>query len=155
MARNISFQHLRGVFANIPTLNLGELYFATDTNKLYIGTATGNLLVGPSSSSGGIGGQGTGVVDFGAFPGNTDTTLVITGQSGILVTSIVNAWIQSTATTDHSADEHVVDPPNVKAGNIVAGTGFTVYAVDANKLSDPKGKAPRVYGKWTVGWMWN
>lgn len=45
MARNLTFQCLRGVVANIPTLAVGELYFATDTLGLWIGTASGNLLI--------------------------------------------------------------------------------------------------------------
>ena len=38
MGRNVQFQVLRGVQANIPTLALGEMYFATDTNNLFFGT---------------------------------------------------------------------------------------------------------------------
>jgi hypothetical protein len=38
MARNVSLQVLRGIQANIPTLALGEMYFATDTNNLFFGT---------------------------------------------------------------------------------------------------------------------
>ncbi len=37
MARNITIQVLRGVQANIPTLALGEMYFATDTGNLFFG----------------------------------------------------------------------------------------------------------------------
>jgi len=52
----------------------------------------------------------------------------------------------------------------VFAGNVVAGTGFTVYAV-AKKRSDIGQRSdsrvirnidnPRVYGQWTVAWVWN
>lgn len=38
MARNVSLQVLRGVEANIPTLSMGEMYFATDTGNLFFGT---------------------------------------------------------------------------------------------------------------------
>ena len=45
MARNIAVKILRGVKANIPSLNQGELYYATDEFQLYIGTSSGNQLV--------------------------------------------------------------------------------------------------------------
>jgi hypothetical protein len=108
--------------------------------------------------------QGTTTVNFGAFPGKTDATATVSGQAGITGTSLVEAWIFPTATADHSVDEHWVDPPEVFAGNVVAGTGFTVYAV-AKKRSDIGQRSdsrvirnidnPRVYGQWTVAWVWN
>lgn len=51
MSRNVSIQVLRGIAANMPALNAGEFYFATDTLKLYVGSASGNLLVGPTPSN--------------------------------------------------------------------------------------------------------
>lgn len=102
-----------------------------------------------------MGAQGTATVDFGAFPGATDTSVTVTGQAGILSGSLVEAWILPAATADHTSDEHIVDPPRVVAGNIVAGTGFTIYAVNQNKISDPQGIAPKMYGKWNVAWVWN
>jgi len=38
----------RGLQADLPTLDIGEFGFTTDTNKLYIGSAAGNLLVNPA-----------------------------------------------------------------------------------------------------------
>ena len=35
----------RGIEANLPTLEIGELAFCTDTGKLYIGTAEGNIVL--------------------------------------------------------------------------------------------------------------
>jgi hypothetical protein len=101
--------------------------------------------------------QGTTTIDFGAFPGKTDATIVVTGQTGILVSSLVEAWIFPVATADHSADEHLIDPPRVIAGNIVAGTGFTIYGfmntrTDINNINSGQ---PMVYGLWTVAWVWN
>lgn len=109
-------------------------------------------------------GQGTSTVNFGAFPGSTDASVTVTGQSGITGTSLVEAWIFPTATTDHTADEHWADPPEVYAGNVVAGTGFTIYAVvkkrsDIGPLSDSTRiknvDAPMIYGQWSVAWVWN
>ncbi len=102
-----------------------------------------------------MGAQGTASLNFGSFPGESDTTVAITGQSGILSNSLVEAWIFPSATSDHSADEHIVDPPRIMAGNVVAGVGFTIYGVDQNKLSDPQGRSPKVYGSWNVAWVWS
>ena len=46
MARNVQLNLLRGLFAHMPTLNIGELYFCTDTFELYVGTSSGNKRVG-------------------------------------------------------------------------------------------------------------
>ena len=90
--------------------------------------------------------QGTTTVDFGALPGSPEANAVTTGQTGISAGSLVEAWILPVASADHSADEHRVDPPRVVAGDIVAGTGFTIYAL-AN--------TGRAYGLWTAAWVWN
>jgi hypothetical protein len=82
-------------------------------------------------------GQGTTTVNFGAFPGSSDTTVAVTGQAGILAGSLVEAWMYPTATADHTADEHWVETIQVVAGNIVAGTGFTIYARNMNQINEP------------------
>lgn len=108
------------------------------------------------------GGAGTTTVNFGAFPGATDATTVITGQTGILATSVVQAFLIAKDSADHSADEHTVESLRVMAGNIVAGTGFTIYATQvdsipaANSRADsPTGNSPRIHGTWNVGWRWS
>lgn len=60
-----SVQIRRGTLAQMPTLLQGQLYHATDTNRLYIGTLTGNRLVfgavgatGPQGIQGAQGIQG-------------------------------------------------------------------------------------------------
>ena len=53
MAGNVNriLQLRRDTLANIPTLKIGEPYFATDTNELYIGTASdGNQKVNQAYS---------------------------------------------------------------------------------------------------------
>jgi len=72
--------------------------------------------------------QGTTTVDFGAFPGKTDATATVSGQAGITGTSLVEAWIFPTATADHSRSDSRV-----------------IRNIDN----------PRVYGQWTVAWVWN
>ena len=74
-----------------------------------------------------MGAQGTATLDFGASPGAFDTSVAVTGQSGIVSGSLAEAWIRPVASADHTADEHLVERIRVVAGNIVAGTGFTIY----------------------------
>lgn len=90
---------------------------------------------------------GTATVDFGAWPGQTEASVSVTGQTGITGTSLVEAWLVPTATSDHSADEHRHDGPRIVAGNVVAGVSFTIYA----HARDVGGIA---YGQWSVAWVW-
>lgn len=122
---------------------------------------------------------GTVEVDFGAFPGASDASVAVTGQTGILGTSLVEAWLLPADTADHTADEHWVEKIRVMAGNIVAGTGFTIYARNENQILEPLevsgisgfrgtaattygtsspsrgGLGTRLYGRWNVAWVWN
>lgn len=102
-------------------------------------------------------GTGTTVINFGASPGSTDTSVAVTGQTGILAGSLVEAWVFPANTADHSIDEHLVDPPRVVAANVVAGTGFTIYGFVENQANGPfKNSNPAfVYGIWNVAWVWN
>jgi hypothetical protein len=118
-----------------------------------------------------MGAQGTATLDFGAYPGITDAEVAVTGQAGIVSGSLVEAWVRPVATGDHSVDEHMVDPPRVIAGNIVAATGFTIYgfaqgndfAFDIKQGSQSVGMLAedsttqnwRAYGQWTIAWAWN
>lgn len=127
----------------------------------------------------GSGATGTTTIDFGAFPGGSDATATVTGQAGILAGSVVQAWIVAQDTADHTADEHRVETISVTCGNIVAGTGFTIYAQNTSQLNEPLiqegnnknrnaltmllgasspsvgGIGTRIYGTWTVHWRWS
>lgn len=142
------------------TLNfVGGGVTATDSGGKTVVTITGSA----------SGSSGTTTVDFGAFPGKSDTTATITGQASILAGSIVNAWIVPTATADHSADEHWCETIDVCAGNISAGTGFTIYAKNTSQLNETPvgqtsanwakagkvGKGTKLYGQFTVHWQWS
>ncbi len=129
-----------------------------------------------------MGAQGTTTIDFGAFPGASDATAVVTGQVGILSSSLAEAWIFPVDTADHTADEHMVETFKVFATDIVAGVGFTIRAFNTSQLNEslevtaPQGKSfgvkaltsafgvvtptvggigTRIYGQWTVAWVWN
>lgn len=93
-----------------------------------------------------MGAQSTASLDFGAFPGASDVSLAITGQTAIAAGSLVEAWIFPAVTADHSEDEHRVEELTIRAGNVVAGTGFTIYGQTTGE---------RLYGVWNVGWVWN
>ncbi len=109
-----------------------------------------------------MGAQGSTTINFGSFPGTTDTTVSIS-DSNILSGSLVEAWVMPAATSDHSVDEHWLDPPKVIAGNVAAGVGFTIYgnANDtwggraATKQPTPANTDNLCYGAWAVAWCWN
>jgi hypothetical protein len=112
-----------------------------------------------------MGATGTTTVDFGAFPGKSDTSVAVTGQASIVAGSLVEAWIRPTASSDHLADEHLIEQIKIVAGNIVAATGFTIYAfnvtphfpgsdkIDGNFTTSPT-NSTRLYGVWNVNWAW-
>jgi hypothetical protein len=83
-----------------------------------------------------MGAQGTATLDFGAFPGKSDASVNVTGQTGIVSGSLVEAWIRPVDTVDHTADEHMLETFQVFAATIVAGTGFTIYGFNTSQLSD-------------------
>jgi hypothetical protein len=91
--------------------------------------------------------KGTAEIDFGALPGAMYATVAVTGQTAIVSGSYVEAWIRPAATTDHTADEHIVDPPRIVAADIVAATGFTIHGFSNNKVPH--------HGKYTVAWVWD
>lgn len=124
------------------------------------------------------GAAGVAEIDFGAFPGCSDASVTITGQTRIGSGAAVQAWLQVQATADHTADEHRVETITVTAGNIVPVTGFTIYASNSSQLNEPLevagpsrfrtaaatlygyagrgrgGRGTRIWGRWNVGWRW-
>jgi hypothetical protein len=100
-----------------------------------------------------MGATGTAVVDFGAFPGGSEASVAVTGQTGIAAGSRVEAWISlDDATADHSTDEHRIEPIKITAGTKVAGTGFTIYAEAITPDATPYPSIP--YGSYTCQWVW-
>lgn len=123
-------------------------------------------------------GSGRIEIDFGPYPGQSDASVTVTGATvaSISATSDVEAYITAVPTTDHSADEHLVDPPRVIArrDTIVAGTSFRIDGIARGQVAEPVtpegpnghgpadaqgfdrgGKMPRTCGKWTVGYAWS
>ncbi len=90
---------------------------------------------------------GTVTVDFGAAPGSSAQKVVVTGQTGIALGSVVEVFFVGAATADHSAYEHETILPLhtvAVAGDIIAGTGFTIYVTSSLRLS----------GLVSLAWAW-
>lgn len=174
-----------------PGGNIGprrRLNFIEGSNiTLTISDDSGNEEIDITIATTGGGGGGTTInsgqttIDFGAFPGSNDTSVVITGQTGIVSGSKVKAWLFPLDTSDHSADEQMLESIQVIARDIVAGTGFTIFGFNKNIINplpefypaqfqsgtgpNVKGvqnvnRAPKqpdfpmIYGQFTVNWEW-
>lgn len=87
---------------------------------------------------------GTATLNFGSAPGTNVVSVAVTGQTSISAGSHVDAWIMGTTTATHNLEEHLWVPLNIRCGNIVAGTGFTIYASTDLRLT----------GTFTVHWVW-
>lgn len=89
---------------------------------------------------------GTAIIDFGAFPGSNEASVVITGEASILGTSKADAWIPAIATSDHDIGDHAYARLliGVAAGAPGLGVGFTIYARCTEKLT----------GTFNVNWAW-
>ncbi len=81
--------------------------------------------------------SGTAILDFGAFPGASDASVAVTGQTNIVAGSLVEAWIRPVATADHTDTEHMVETFQVFAALIVAGVGFTIYGFNTSQINEP------------------
>jgi hypothetical protein len=120
---------------------------------------------GPAGS-GSPGSLTTGVatVDFGAFPGLPEATVDVTGQTGFVTTSLINAWVEPVATADHSVDEHLIENIEVKAYFVTNGTLRILARVvpipllfeQINRTGmRPQAQVHKLYGQFTVRWAWS
>jgi hypothetical protein len=113
----------------------------------YNGTAWVNDTDATGGGGGGSGASvGTAVLDFGASPA-AEASVTVTGQSGILSGSTVDAFIQGGTTADNGAEDHrfAVVALRLIADSVVAGTGFTIYATSISGLAT---------GTFNVKWRW-
>ena len=90
--------------------------------------------------------KGTAVLDFGAYPGSCEATVVITGESAILAGSLCDAWIRAEATAGHSINDHAwaASLIAITVGVPTAGTGFTIYARCQSRMA----------GTFNLDWAW-
>ncbi len=157
----------------------GTGFKVLDTNGAVLGVGTPGVDGADGApGSAGVGTWGTTVVDFGGFPGSDHATVAVTGQAGILATSIVEAWLDCTDTADHSADEHIMAELTVHVSDIVVGDGFTIHVVHKSAEFGPalwaqrdrtigpgiginqvrpydSGVSDMVDGQWNVFWRWS
>lgn len=89
---------------------------------------------------------GSAVIDFGAFPGSNEASVVVTGQSAIQTTSHAEAWMMAEASTDHTDNDasYAALFIALSCGIPTAGTGFTIYARSTE----------RQQGTFQVRWVW-
>lgn len=90
--------------------------------------------------------HGTAMLDFGNTPG-PETTVDVTGQTGITATAHVRVSMQGDTTTFNNEGDALLFSRSVKlaAGIPVAGVGFTIYAESDFALWS---KAYRVRWSW-------
>jgi hypothetical protein len=113
-----------------------------------------------------MGASGTAILDFGAFPGQSETFLVVSAP-GITPTSLLEAWIMPAQTADHSSDEHQIETLTVKAdqSSIITNTSFVIRLTNTSQLSEPVSKlgaqgaavggiGTTIFGTWQLGWVW-
>jgi hypothetical protein len=87
---------------------------------------------------------GTATLNFGSAPGTNIATVAVTGQTSIGASSHAEAFLMGSSTGTHNAIEHLIAPITIRCGDIVAGTGFTIYASTELRLT----------GTFTVHWVW-
>ncbi len=97
-----------------------------------------------ANAVGGSVGSGTATLDFGGSPtSETDVATVTVADAGVAAGSEITLSVRYAATADHTADEALITPIHLVAGNISAGVGF-----------DIKGYCPdRAWGKFTIAWV--
>lgn len=116
-----------------------------------------------------MGASGSTTIDFGAFPGASDAQVDV-ATAGVVAASLVEGWLMPKATADHSVDEHVVESIKV-LGHYLSDGNVRIRAVNTSELNEPLepkrgegiaeyragtgGRGTRLYGLWTVGWVWS
>ena len=92
-------------------------------------------------------GQGTAVLDFGAFPGSNEASVVVTGQASISATSKAEAYVMADDTSGtHTASDHryFAALVGLTCGTPTAATGFTIHGRSTEKLQ----------GTFALRWVW-
>lgn len=90
--------------------------------------------------------QGETPIDFGAT-GTDHASVAVTGQAGILAASDVDAYWMATSTSDNDEVAHRLAASLVQlvVGDIIAGTGFTIYGICSDAC---------VTKTFKVQWVW-
>lgn len=99
-----------------------------------------------------MGANGQTSINFGAYPGANVASVDVTGQTGFVTTSAVEAYIQPKATADHSADEHRIEEISIAGVYQADGTIRIEGQHTGFGSRDPNGH--KLYGVFNVGWVW-
>jgi len=92
-------------------------------------------------------GQGTATLNFGSFPGSSEASVAVTGQTSIGVGSKAEAFIMGDDTSgSHTATDHRYAAAliGLTCGTPTAGTGFTIYGRCLDKMQ----------GTFSIRWVW-
>lgn len=139
---NCTFVNVNGVY------QLKSTYSVSSTTLTFSeAPASGDQIEVLTIVSAQIADTGTATLNFGNFPGSNETSLVVTGQTTISSTAKIKVYVAATTTADHTVSDHTYLPlfAQFTAGNIVAGTGFTIYGRSTEKLQ----------GTFKVNWEWS
>jgi len=94
----------------------------------------------PATPAGGAQ-SGTSTADFGS--GEFQAQVVVTGQTWVEAGSVIHAQAAATTTADHDPEDAALEGLTCYVGNIVAGTGFTIY------VNAPAG----TFGEFDINWL--
>lgn len=113
---------------------------------------------------------GTSLIDFGAFPGTNFASVTVAAADIAVPAAVIDAWVTPIATVDHSADEHLMDPPLVVSA-VISGSNIVITGVPSGRdLPVPPGtpfgntansqqptgnRQFTPYGKWSVSWAFS
>lgn len=108
------------------------------------------------------GGGATGVAtaDFGAFPGSQQVQVTVSGQTGLILSTKIQAWIAPIATGDHGIDDHICESQFLKATPYYSVAGTFIIQVETTNppqtrdLISRQGDKYRVWDDFSIGWSW-
>jgi len=89
-------------------------------------------------------GTGTAEIDFGAFPGSNEASVVVPAV-GVTASTHVEAWVMGDGTTaDHTPADHKYFPLFAALTTVPGADTFTVHARSTQKMQ----------GLWAVHYVW-
>ncbi len=89
-------------------------------------------------------------IDFGT---GADQVTVAVARSQVIAGSHVEAYLFPKATSNHSVDEQMVDPPIVLAHDVVAGVGFSITALTPPGKRSLRPEPDPLAGVYNIRWV--